>query len=179
MRRCMGATGRCLVRGFRVIWVDYILLGVIAISALLSLWRGFVTEAISLFSWIAGLWVAVVFFQDLAGLMQDWIDTPTIRDVTAFASLFVGTVLVGGLVNFLAAQLVAKTGLTATDRALGVLFGIARGVVVVAVMVLLAGLTALPQDPWWREAVLLGHFQDVALWLRSFLPVNIAENIRF
>jgi membrane protein required for colicin V production len=162
-----------------VIWVDYILLGVIAISALLSLWRGFVTEAISLFSWIAGLWVAVVFFQDLAGLMQDWIDTPTIRDVTAFASLFVGTVLVGGLVNFLAAQLVAKTGLTATDRALGVLFGIARGVVVVAVMVLLAGLTALPQDPWWREAVLLGHFQDVALWLRSFLPVNIAENIRF
>ena len=175
----MGATGRCLVRGFRVIWVDYILLGVIAISALLSLWRGFVTEAISLFSWIAGLWVAVVFFQDLAGLMQDWIDTPTIRDVTAFASLFVGTVLVGGLVNFLAAQLVAKTGLTATDRALGVLFGIARGVVVVAVMVLLAGLTALPQDPWWREAVLLGHFQDVALWLRSFLPVNIAENIRF
>jgi len=162
-----------------VIWVDYILLGVIVISALLSLWRGFVTEAISLLSWIVGLWVAVVFFQDLAHLMKDWIDTPSIRDVSAFAILFVGTVLVGGLVNYLAGQLVAKTGLTATDRVLGMLFGIARGIVIVAVLVLLAGLTALPQDTWWQEALLLEHFQDMALWLRSFLPANIAENIRF
>jgi len=162
-----------------VIWVDYILLVVIAISALLSLWRGFVMEAISLVSWITALWVAMIFFQDLAHLMQDWIDTPSIRDITAFAILFVGTVLVGGLVNYLAGQLVAKTGLTATDRVLGMLFGIARGVVIVAVLVLLAGLTALPQDPWWKEALLLGHFQDMALWLRSFLPANIAENIRF
>jgi len=162
-----------------VIWVDYILLGVIVISALLSLWRGFVTEAISLVSWIVALWVAVVFFQDLADLMKDWIGTPSIRDVSAFAILFVGSVLVGGLVNYLAGQLVAKTGLTTTDRALGMLFGIARGIVVVAVLVLLAGLTALPQDSWWQEALLLGHFQDMALWLRSFLPANIAENIRF
>ena len=162
-----------------MIWVDYILLGVIVISALLSLWRGFVTEAISLLSWIVGLWVAVVFFQDLAHLMKDWIDTPSIRDVSAFAILFIGTVLVGGLVNYLAGQLVAKTGLTATDRVLGMLFGIARGIVIVAVLVLLAGLTALPQDPWWQEALLLQHFQDMALWLRSFLPANIAENIRF
>ena len=175
----MGATGRRLVRSFRVIWVDYILLGVIVISALLSLWRGFVTEAISLVSWVVALWVAVVFFQDLAHLMKDWIDRPSIRDVSAFAILFVGTVLIGGLVNYLAGQLVAKTGLTATDRALGMLFGIARGIVIVAVLVLLAGLTALPQNPWWQEALLLGHFQDMALWLRSFLPANIAENIHF
>jgi membrane protein required for colicin V production len=175
----MSATGGRLVRSFRVIWVDYILLGVIVISALLSLWRGFVMEAISLLSWIVALWLAVAFFQDLAHLLKDWIDTPTIRDVTAFAILFVATVLVGGLVNFLAAQLVAKTGLTATDRVLGMLFGIARGIVIVAVLVLLAGLTTVPQDPWWQQALLLGHFQDMALWLRSFLPADIAENIRF
>ena len=162
-----------------MIWLDYILLGVIAISALLSLWRGFVTEAISLVSWIVALWVAVIFFQDLADLMTDWIVSASIRDVAAFAMLFIGTVLVGGLVNFLVGQLVAKTGLTATDRALGMLFGFVRGVVIVAVLVLLAGLTALPQDPWWREALLLGHFQDMALWLSSFLPDHIAENIRF
>jgi len=175
----MGATGRRLVRSFRVIWVDYILLVVIAISALLSLWRGFIMEAISLVSWIVALWVAVIFFQDLANLMADWIDTPSIRDITAFAILFVGTVLVGALVNYLAGQLVAKTGLTATDRALGMLFGIARGIVIVAVLVLLAGLTALPQDSWWQESLLLGHFQDMALWLSSFLPADITENIRF
>ena len=162
-----------------MIWLDYILLVIIAVSALLSLWRGFVMEAISLVSWILALWVAVIFFQDLAELMQDWIVFASIRDVAAFAILFVGTVLVGGLVNFLAGQLLAKTGLTATDRALGMVFGFVRGVVIVAVLVLLAGLTALPQDPWWREALLLGHFQDMALWLSSFLPDHIAENIRF
>jgi membrane protein required for colicin V production len=160
-------------------WIDYILLAIIAISALLSLWRGFVKEALSLASWIAALWVALLFFHDLADWLARWIDTPSVRDAVGFGLLFVVTVLVGGVVGYLAGQLVAKTGLTATDRALGVIFGVARGVIIVAVLVLLAGLTSLPQDPWWHESLLLKHFQDMALWLRSFLPADIAENIKF
>ncbi len=162
-----------------MIWVDYALLIIIAVSALLSLWRGLVMEAISLLSWIAALWIALTYFQDLADLMTDLIARASVRDIAAFGILFVATVLIGGLVNYLVAQLVAKTGLTVTDRALGTLFGIARGVLIVAVLVLLAGLTNVPQDLWWEEALLLGHFQDVALWLSSFLPSDIAENIRF
>ena len=115
----------------------------------------------------------------LGGWLARWIDTPSISDVVAFTILFVSTVVLGGLVNLLAGQLVAKTGLTATDRALGMVFGIARGVVIVAVLVLLAGLTTLPQDPWWSESVLLRHFQDLALWLRSFLPPDVAGNIHY
>lgn len=162
-----------------MIWIDYILLAIIAVSALLSLWRGFVREALSLVSWVAALWVALLFFHDLADWLARWIDTPSVRDAVGFGSLFVITVMIGGLVSYLAGQLVAKTGLTATDRALGVLFGIARGIVIVAVLVLLAGLTTLPQDDWWRESLLLEHFQDMALWIRSFLPEDIARNIQF
>ena len=162
-----------------MIWIDFVLLGIIAISALLSLWRGFVKEALSLLSWIVALWVAVVFFQDLANWLARWIETPSMRDVLGFALLFIATVLIGGLVGYLAGQLVAKTGLSATDRALGMVFGIARGILIVAVMVMLAGLTSLPQDPWWQESLLMGHFQDMAVWLRSFLPENIASDIRF
>jgi membrane protein required for colicin V production len=162
-----------------LIWIDYILLAIIAISALLSLWRGFVKEALSLASWIAALWVALLFFHDLADWLARWIETPSVRDAVGFGLLFVVTVLVGGLVGYLAGELVAKTGLTATDRALGMIFGVARGVILVAVLVLLAGLTTLPQDPWWQESLLLKHFQDMALWLRSFLPVDIAGNIKF
>ena len=163
-----------------MIWVDYIILVIIAISALLSLWRGFVKEAISLASWIAALWVAMLFFYDLADLMKDWIESATVREWVAFGVLFVGTVLVGGLINYLAGQLVSKTGLTATDRTLGMVFGITRGIVIVAVLVLLAGwLTRLPQDTWWQESMLLGHFQDMAVWLRSFLPTDVAEHIQF
>lgn len=162
-----------------MIWIDYILLAIIAISALLSLWRGFVKEALSLASWIVALWVALLFFHDLADWLTRWIETPSVRDAVGFALLFVVTVLVGGLVGYLAGQLVAKTGLTATDRALGVIFGVARGVIIVAVLVLMAGLTSLPQDPWWQESLLLAHFQDMALWLRGFLPAEIAGNITF
>ena len=162
-----------------MIWVDYVLLGIIAISMLLSLWRGFVKEAVSLASWIAALWVAMLFFHDLSNWLARWIDTPSIRDVLGFAILFVATVLIGGLFGYLAGQLVSKTGLSATDRALGMVFGIARGIVIVAVLVMLAGLTTLPQDPWWRESLLLTHFQDMAIWLRDFLPDDVAENIHF
>ncbi|GMQ84240.1 MAG: CvpA family protein [Gammaproteobacteria bacterium] len=162
-----------------MIWVDYILLLVVVVSALLSLWRGFMKEALSLVSWIAALWVGMLFFDDLARVMRDWIDTPTIRNVVAFGLLFIATLLVGGLVNYLAGQLVRRTGLTSTDRILGMIFGIARGVVIVAVLVMLAGLTTVPQDPWWQESALLGYFQDIALWLRSFLPADVAERIRF
>jgi membrane protein required for colicin V production len=162
-----------------LIWIDYILLAVILVSALLSLWRGFVREALSLASWIVALWVALLFFHDLADWLARWIDTPSVRDAVGFGVLFVVTVLIGGLVGYLAGQLVAKTGLTATDRALGVIFGIARGIVIVAVLVLLAGLTALPQDPWWQQSLLLEHFQEMAVWLKSFLPEDIARNIQF
>ncbi len=162
-----------------MIWIDYILLAIILVSALLSLWRGFVREALSLASWVAALWVALVFFHDLGDWLGRWIETPSVRDIVGFGLLFIVTVLVGGLISYLAGQLVAKTGLTATDRALGVVFGVARGVVIIAVMVLLAGLTALPQDPWWQQSLLLGHFQELALWIKSFLPEDIARNIQF
>ncbi len=162
-----------------MIWIDYILLAIILVSALLSLWRGFVREALSLASWIAAMWIALVFFHDLADWLARWIETPSVRDVVAFGVLFIVTVMVGGLISYLAGQLVAKTGLTATDRVLGVVFGVARGIVIIAVMVLLAGLTALPQDPWWQQSLLLGHFQELALWIKSFLPEDIARNIQF
>ena len=115
-----------------LIWVDYLLLAIIAVSALLSLWRGFVKEALSLASWIVALWVALLFFNDLGDALARWIDTPSVRNAVAFGILFVVTVLIGSMVAYLAGQFVAKTGLTATDRALGMIFGIARGVVIVA-----------------------------------------------
>jgi len=162
-----------------LIWVDYFILAIVTVSALLSLWRGFIKEALSLVSWVAALWVAMLFFDDLSRYLAQWIETRSVRGAVAFATIFVGTVIAGSVVNYLVGKLVEKSGLSATDRALGVLFGVARGVVIVAVLVMLAGLTAVPQDAWWNESLLLAHFQDMALWLRSFLPASIAENIQF
>ncbi|MGB5427382.1 MAG: CvpA family protein, partial [Gammaproteobacteria bacterium] len=60
-----------------------------------------------------------------------------------------------------------------------IVFGVARGGVIVAILVLLAGLTPLPQDPWWQDSQFLGYFQELAMWLRSYLPNEIADSISY
>lgn len=162
-----------------MIWVDFFILGVILVSGLLSLWRGFVKEALSLITWIAAPVIAILFYEDFAPWFERWVSVPSARLALAFGILLVLVLILGGLVNYLVGQLVSKTGLTGTDRALGIVFGIARGVMVVGVLVLLAGLTQVPQDPWWKESVFLKHFVDLALWMRSFLPTDIAANIQY
>lgn len=160
-------------------WVDYFILGLIGLSLLVSLWRGFVKEALSLVTWIAAFLVALNFSDLLAERLTPWIELPSMRAAAAIAGLFVIVLIVGGLINFLIGELVKKTGLGGTDRVLGTVFGAARGVIIVGVLVMLAGLTALPQDPWWQDSALLPHFERLALWLADFLPADMADNVQF
>ena len=160
-------------------WVDYSILAIIGISVLISLWRGFTKEAMSLAGWLVAAWVALTFSDNLQALLEPYIDVPSLRLIVAFAILFVATLFLAGLVNYLAVQIIKKTGLSGTDRMVGVLFGVARGCLVVALLVLVGGMTPMPQDPWWREAQLLPYFQDIAVWLRQFLPDDIAKSIRY
>ncbi|QKT04602.1 CvpA family protein [Ectothiorhodospiraceae bacterium 2226] len=162
-----------------MIWVDFLILGVVILSALISLVRGFVRESLSLAGWILAFWIALRFSEPFSELISPLISAPMVAFITAFAVLFLCTVILTAIVSFLAAQLVNKTGLSGTDRMVGVLFGAARGVFLVAVLVLLAGLTPLPQDPAWKGSLLLNHFQDIAIWMRGFLPTDLAQNFIF
>lgn len=162
-----------------MIWVDYAILAVIALSALISVLRGFIRESLSLLGWILAAWVAFTFSADLEGLFAEQISVHSVRMAAAFLILFIATLLLSILVNFLAGQLVDLTGLTGTDRMLGVFFGIARGIVIIAVLVLFAGLTPAPQDPWWRESMLLHHFQSLAIEIRDYLPAELASRISY
>lgn len=158
-----------------MIWVDYFIIGVIAVSALISVFRGFVREAFSLVVWIAAFWLAWTFFREFSQYLIQWISLPSARLGVSFAIIMIAVLIVGAIVNFLLAQLVEHTGLSGTDRLLGIFFGIGRGAIIVAIIILLAGLTPLPQDPWWNESLLIVYFQDLALWLKSFLPDDIAK----
>lgn len=162
-----------------MIWVDYGILIIVVLSALISVMRGFVREALSLAAWVAAFWVAFGFHQHLASLFIGHIEAPSIRLISAFALLFVVTLVLCAIINNLVAKLVEKTGLSGTDRMLGVIFGIARGAVVVAILVLMAGLTPLPDDSWWKESIFIVHFQSMAIWLRDFLPPDIAKNFQY
>jgi membrane protein required for colicin V production len=160
-------------------WIDIAIIALIVLSALLSLFRGFVKEALALASWLVALWVAMVFYADLAAVLAQWITEPTLQNITAFSILFICVLLIGAVVNYVASRLVLKTGLATTDRLLGVVFGAARGGVIVAILVLFAGLTPMPQDSWWKDSQLLGYFEDFALWMREYLPEDISSSISY
>ena len=162
-----------------IAWIDVVIISLVVLSAILSLFRGFVKEALALITWLVALWVAMAFYEELAAWLSQWIAVPSAQKVTAFALLFICVLLLGAMVNYLAGKLVDKTGLTGTDKILGVVFGIARGAVIVAILVLLAGLTPVPQDPWWQDSMFLGYFEEFAIWMRDFLPSEIANNITY
>jgi len=162
-----------------IAWIDVVILALIALSAILSLFRGFVKEALALASWLVALWVSMTFYEDLAAWLAQWITLPSGQKIVAFAALFITVLLLGALVNYLASRLVSHTGLTGTDKLLGIIFGVARGGLIIAILVLLAGLTPVPQDPWWQESRFLGYFEEFALWIRNFLPSDVASNISY
>ncbi len=156
-----------------MVWVDIVIPGIIAVSALISLLRGFVREALSLVGWLAAFWIALTFAGDLANLFLAGISVPSIRMIVAFTILFVVTLVVMALINNLAGQLIKKSGLKGTDRMIGMIFGIARGAIVVSVLVLLAGYTTMTQDQWWKDSVMIDVFHEFAVWLREVVAPDI------
>lgn len=162
-----------------MIWVDYLIIGIIVLSASISIVRGFIKEVLSLVSWALSFWVALTFSPNLSTLLTEYIASPSLRLFAAFFALFIVTLILGALINHLISTLVEKTGLTGTDRALGIIFGLLRGVAIVILLVLLAGATPMPSDPWWQESVLLEHFERLAISARDLLPADLAEYIHF
>jgi membrane protein required for colicin V production len=149
-------------------WADWAIVGVLVLSALISIKRGFVKEALSLATWVAAVIIAIIFADRLAVLLEDYIATPSVREMAAFALLFVATLLVGAMVSYLIGALVRVTGLTGTDRLLGMLFGLARGfVIVMALLIFLPGIIPVDQDPWWQESNLIVRFLEFENWARS------------
>lgn len=158
-------------------WLDYSIVGIILISTLVSLFRGFIREALSLAFWVLAFWVAQLYFRELATHLSGIISVPSLRPPAAFAIIFLLVLLLGGLVTFLIAKFIDATGLSGTDRVIGMLFGATRGILLVGALVLLAGFTSMPKDPWWRESQLVRHFDDLADWMRTLLPADLASRI--
>lgn len=142
--------------------IDWIIIVVIVVSSLISLKRGFVKEALSLASWVTALIIARLFAGNLAVLLTDVIASPNWRLATAFALLFIATLIVGALINHLLSEFIRMTGLSGTDRILGVVFGILRGIILVVAMLALMKLFAL--DRFWEGALLAEYFEPLISW---------------
>ncbi|KAF3976884.1 MAG: CvpA family protein [Methylococcales symbiont of Iophon sp. n. MRB-2018] len=162
-----------------MIWIDYTIIGLVLISSIIGLLRGFVKEAFSLIIWMIAIWVGLTFSREFSVFLEQFITYPSARIATAFAILFILTLIIGAMISYLLGELVKKTGLTGSDRFAGMIFGIVRGLVVVSVIVMLAGLTPLPRDSWWKESNLIPPFQSLAVWLREHIPSGLARYIKY
>lgn len=158
-------------------YADYIIFAVIGISILVGAIRGFIKEAFSLAVWAAAFLVAFQYSGLLAQQLESHIDLPSARTSLAFAGLFLAVLLIGGLITFLVGKLVEKTGLSGTDRLLGGVFGGFRGLILVLALILVAGLTPVPQDPWWQQSRTIQSLTPLAEWSAQYLPDYILEHM--
>ncbi|MBZ2187679.1 CvpA family protein [Alcanivorax sp. JB21] len=152
---------------------DGVILFIIAVSALISVRRGFMREAFSLVTWVAAFVVARLFGPGLEVMLESSIDTPSVRMAVAFGSLFAATLIVGALINHLLGELVRVTGLSGTDRLFGMVFGAVRGMVVVIVLVALAG-PMFVEDAWWQQSMLVPQFAMMEDWSRQLAEEFVA-----
>lgn len=159
-------------------YADYVVLAIIVISVLVGAIRGFVKEAFSLLVWAAAFLIAFQYSGALAMQLENQIELPSVRTSLAFAGLFVSVLLVGGLLTYLIGMLVEKTGLSGTDRLLGGVFGGVRGLALVIVLILVAGLTPIPQDPWWQQSRFIQSLMPLADWAVQYLPDYIQEYLQ-
>lgn len=158
---------------------DYIVLGVLGFSALVAVVRGFVREVLSLASWAAAIAAGWWLSGRVAPLLPLSIPGESLRLLAAFVLVAATTLLVMVLLSLALVELVRAIGLGFADRVLGLAFGLARGALVVVTLVLLAGLTRLPEHPAWRDAMLSPPLEVLAIAVKPWLPAEIARRIRF
>lgn len=159
--------------------VDYAALCIVALSVLVSLFRGALREVMALASWVGAFLIARAFAPMFSSLVPAALTHPWLRLAIAFAGLMLISLLVFALLTVALARAVRGTKLVPWDRALGVVFGIARALVVLVALVLLAGLTPLPHDSAWRNALVVPSLVALAKKVRAYLPAALAERIRF
>ena len=149
-------------------WADWAIIAVLSVSALISVVRGFVKEVVSILIWLTAAIIASIFHDQLATVMADLIDTPSLRMLAAWITLFVAVLLVGSLINFLLGKLIQATGLSGTDRLLGLLFGTVRGLVILmVVLIILPKMLPVTEDQWWINSTLIPYFMQYEDWARE------------
>lgn len=155
-----------------MVWIDYAIITIIALSALISLVRGFIKEAVSLAVWVTAFFIASRFYTELA-LYLTGIEKDLLRNGAAIAILFITTLILGALVNHVLSQMVQYTGLSGTDKMLGMVFGGLRGVLIVAACLLfLDTLTPANDALWWQSSILIPNFSIVVEWFFELIQSN-------
>ncbi len=158
---------------------DYVFLAILGLSALVGLWRGLISEVMAVIAWMVALFAAWRYNEQAAEVFVGLIVEPLWRQVAGAALVVFGVLILAALIRYLLRQLLQAAGLGATDRFFGALFGIARGLLVAVVVVLIGGLAGLSQAPWWTQALFSPPLEMAVVAAKPWLPAVVADKIRF
>lgn len=156
---------------------DFTVIAILAVSLLFGLLRGLVYEVLSLIGWPIAFVLSKLFAGSIAPMMPG--PQESVRMILAYTVVFISALILWGVLAWLISRLAKAVGLGLMDRILGGLFGLLRGVLVVLVLVWLAGLTRIPEQPFWRAAQMSRTAEDTALLTKVWLPDNVARHIRY
>ena len=158
---------------------DYAVLGVLLVSVLLSIFRGAVRELLSLAGWVVAFMAARSLSVDLAPMIPPSIEDESLRMSVAFVAIFLAVLVAMGLISMLLSALIKTVGLGFIDRMLGSVFGLVRGLLIVLMVVLLAGMTTLPQEPLWQKALLSKTLETAVGLTLPWLPQELSKRIHY
>jgi membrane protein required for colicin V production len=158
---------------------DYVVIAVLAASAVLGIWRGVLGEIIALAAWVLAFFAAKWWGAEVARVFFTGIADPAMRIVAAWVAVFVAVLLLMALLRLAVRGLLKALGLSLTDRFLGVIFGVARGLLIVLALVAVGGMTSVPKEKWWGEAYFSAPLETAVLASKPWLPPEVSKRIRF
>ncbi|PCI53230.1 MAG: colicin V production protein [Methylophilaceae bacterium] len=158
---------------------DYMVLAIIGLSIVVSMMRGAVKEMLAIFGWVAAFYVAKTYSPLLAPLLPQDIPTEALKTLAAFLILLVAVLLINSFFSVAVSSLVRKIGLGWLNRFLGVIFGFAKGLLVVCVLVFLAGLTSLPKEKLWTDAMFSSPLEVLVKSALPWLPGSVTKHVKF
>jgi membrane protein required for colicin V production len=159
--------------------LDYVVSGIFLVSILLSIFRGFVRETLSIAGWVVAFIVASAYGSFFEQFLPVEIVGETLRISIAFVLTFLAVLLITALGTMLLTSLIKGIGLGFIDRLFGSIFGLLRALAIVTLLTLIAGLTTIPNQVFWQQAVLSRPLEAIALQVLPWLPADLSKRISF
>ena len=160
-----------------MVWIDNLIIAIVVLSMLVGFFRGFFPELLSVLTWIAAIWLAWQYAPLISPRLEEALASPVLSEWAARLIIFVVAVLLGSLLTQAVSLVISKTGLGGTDRMLGLVFGLVRGIIVLGVIVIFAQMLGFDRERWWQQSRLIPAGERVAGWMRGVLPGDLAGRI--
>ena len=158
---------------------DYAVLTIVGLSVIFSVMRGMIKEVLSILGWVAAFYVGRTYTSQLLPMMPVDIPSESLRILAAFLVLFLATLLLSTLLAIAISTVFKKVGLGWLDRLLGAFFGVFRGLLIICILVFLAGLTELPKDARWKNAMFSSPIEALVISMLPWLPEGIAKHVKY